>query len=443
MHRPCLRQARALLLALGTLLLAVPTAAAGTAPPGFRPFAPDSVWNLPLRDDAPLDSHTSSYVSWLNRSVTKYGAWINTTRCGTPIFWADRTTKPVKVALASSSYQDKAMIRAWSAVPMPATAKPANCADKNFAVAQPQPNGTVREWEFWRAAKAGNGRWSARWGGAITNVRADRGIASPLSWQDPSAPAGARQSTINWYVTASSVSILAGVITVADVQRGHIDHALAFVLHDAAKGKMAWPAQRTDGGSTDTYALPEGTRLRLDPRLDLSKLAMSPLVRMIAEAAQEYGMVVRDRSYSTDTFIAEEPRPGQSDPYEPQLDDQTPGAALKSFPWSRLQVLKQTVCTGRSGCDAPQAAVISLSTSTPKVGSRLTLDTSNSTLNQPRGHVLWDLNGDGRYEAGGDAAVKKTFVPAKAGTLTVGVKITTRSGSVVTGKRTIRVAPRG
>jgi hypothetical protein len=103
MHLPRLRQARSLLLALGTLLLLVPTAAAATAPPGFEPFAPDSVWNLPLRDDAPLDSHSSSYVSWLNQSVARDGAWINTTTCGMPIFWADPTTKPVKVTLASSS----------------------------------------------------------------------------------------------------------------------------------------------------------------------------------------------------------------------------------------------------------------------------------------------------------------------------------------------------
>jgi hypothetical protein len=401
------------------------------------------VWNLPLRGDALLDPHSSSYVSWLKQSVARDRAWINTTSCGMPIFWADPTTKPVKVTLASSAYQDKALIRAWSAVPIPAAAKPANCSDKDFAVAQVQPDGTVSEWEFWKAAKGSDGRWSARWGGAIADLGADRGIASPLAWQDPSAPANAQHSTINWNVTASSVSMMAGVITRADVQSGHIDHALAFALHDAAKGKVASPAQRTDGTSADAYALPEGSRLRLDPKLDLSKLSMTPLVRMIAEAAQKYGIVVRDRTYSSDAFFAEEPQPGQSNPYKPQLSDQYPDAALKAFPWSHLQVLKQAVCTGTGGCDAPQAAAINLSTSTPKAGSPLTVDTSNSTLNQPRDQVLWDLDGDGRYESGGDPAVKHTFVPPKAGPLTVRVRITTRGGSVVTGRRTITVAPAG
>jgi hypothetical protein len=383
MQRPRLGRTRSLLLALGTVLMLVPPAAAATAPPGFRPFAPDSVWNLPLRDDAPLDPHSSSYVSWLNQSVARDRAWINTTSCGMPIFWADPTTKPVKVTLSSSSYQDKALIRAWSAVPIPAAAKPANCTDKDFAVAQVQPDGTVSEWEFWKAAKDSSGRWSARWGGAIADLGADRGIASPLAWQDPSAPTNAQHSTINWNVTASSVSMMAGVITRADVQSGHIDHALAFAVHDAAKGKMASPAQRTDGTSTDTYALPEGSRLRLDPKLDLSRLSMTPLVRMIAEAAQRYGIVVRDRTYSSDAFFAEEPQSGQSNPYKPELANEYPDAALKSFPWSHLQVLKETVCTGTGGCDAAQSAA------------------------------------------------------------TAGVQITTRSRSVVTGKRTITVAPAG
>jgi hypothetical protein len=236
------------------------------------------------------------------------------------------------------------------------------------------------------------------------------------------------------------MSMIAGVITRADAQSGHIDHAVAFAIPDTAKGKRVWPAQRTDGASTDAYALPEGARLRLDPKLDLSKLTMTPLVRMIAEAAQKYGMVIRDRTYSTNVFVTEEPHAGETNPFKPLLDGQSPSDALKAFPWTHLQMLQAPACPASGACDTTQRATINLSGS-PKVGTPLTLDTSNSVLNQPRDQVLWDLDGDGRYETDANAAVKETFVPRAAGSRAVSVKITTRAGSVVTGWRTITVAP--
>jgi hypothetical protein len=441
MSRRTPRVVCALLCALAALSITPAVAGAASAPAGFRPFAPDSVWNLPLRADAPLDAHSSSYVTWLNEQIAAHGDWINTTSCGMPLYWADATTPRVKVTLDKSVYQEPALIRAWSSVPMPAAAKPANCGDKNLAVAQVQPDGSIREWEFWRAAKSSTGAWTAKWGGATTDVRVDRGIASSLAWTDPTATTTAAHSSFNWNVTASSISMMAGVITRADVAGGHINHALALHITDAAKGRFAWPAQRTDGTSTATYALPEGAHLRLDPKLNLSTISMTPLVRMIAEAAQKYGIVIRDRTYSTNTFIAEEPQAGQTDPFKPLLGGLQPNAALKAFPWSRLQLIKAPSCSSWGECKAPESVAIALSTSTPKVGTALTIDTTNSTLNQPRAQVRWDLDGNGTYESGGDKAVKKTFTPGKAGTLTIGVQITTRAGTVVTGKRTITVAP--
>jgi hypothetical protein len=437
---------RSLLIAIATLLAAPATALAATAAAGggasvpYRPFAPDSVWNLPLRPDVPLDPNSARYVGWLNHDIAANGAWINTTTCGMPIFWADPGTPTVKVTLDRSAYQDPALINAWSKVPMPANAKPANCGDKNLAVLQRQPDGSVREWEFWKAVKAADGTWSAKWGGATSNVNTDRGIASSLSWYDPAAAKNAQRSSFGWNVTASSVSMLAGVITMADVASGHIDHALALSVSDPAKGRFAWPAQRSDGGATDPYALAEGSRLRIDPGVDLSTIPMTPLVRMMAEAAQKYGIVIRDRTYSTNAFVAEEPQPGQANPFKAALNGRYPDAALKAFPWDKLELLRAASCSGWAACEAPEAAVVDAS-ATPVVGSQVTLDTTNSTLNQPRADVRWDLDGDGAFETDAGTAVRTTFVPTSSGTRTVGVQITTRSGSVVGGHRTIVVAP--
>src|SRR5204863_6919003 len=112
---------------------------------------------------------------------------------------------------------------------------------------------------------------------------------------------------------------------------------------------FSWPAQRTDGTVDDENAIPEGARFRLDPRLDLSKVPMTPLVRMLAQAAQRYGIVVRDRAADV-TFYAEDPSSLERNPYTGPagLFGSGPLAQVLSqqFPWQHLQAL-QTQLTHR------------------------------------------------------------------------------------------------
>ena len=66
-------------------------------------------------------------------------------------------------------------------------------------------------------------------------------------------------------------------------------------------------------------------------------------------------------------------------------------------------------------------------------GSTVTLDTTNSALNYPRTRVQWDLTGSGTYSTPGGTAVSTTLPLTATGTQTVGVRITTADGTVVTG----------
>ena len=97
-----------------------------------------------------------------------------------------------------------------------------------------------------------------------------------------------------WGASATSLSIAGGLITLEDLEKGQINHALAIAIPNARGGVYASPAQRTDGYSTEPLSLPEGAHLRLDPNLDLASLHLPRLTLMIAEAAQRYGIVVRD-----------------------------------------------------------------------------------------------------------------------------------------------------
>ncbi len=167
----------------------------------------------------------------------------------------------------------------------------------------------------------------------MQNVSSDPGVYGPEAW--PGA-------TLWWGTSAASLSIAGGLITLEDLQRGQINHALAITIPDVRAGVYASPARRTDGTSTAPLSLPEGAHLRLDPTLDLAALHLSRLTLMIAEAAQRYGIIVRDTSANV-AFYGQDPTPTGMNPYiGPQgyFEGQTPGQLLASFPWSHLQVLK-------------------------------------------------------------------------------------------------------
>ena len=106
-------------------------------------------------------------------------------------------------------------------------------------------------------------------------------------------------------------------------------------------GIYASPAERTDGEAESPLSLPEGAHLRLDPSLNLAALHLPPFTRMIAEAAQRYGIFVRDRAANV-TFYAQDPASTGSNPYtgpDGYFEGRYPGQLLASFPWGHLQLL--------------------------------------------------------------------------------------------------------
>ena len=63
------------------------------------------------------------------------------------------------------------------------------------------------------------------------------------------------------------------------------------------------------------------------------------MTRMMAEAAQHYGIVVRDRS-GVVAFYAEDPSPMRHNPYPRIYGGQYPNQILARFPWRHLEVLR-------------------------------------------------------------------------------------------------------
>ncbi len=292
-------------------------------------------WNRPISAHARLDRRSAAVVGAFDAEIAreeeaKTGSVnILTTEFSVPVYTVPATQPAVVVRYTGTSPSLQA---AWNAVPLPADAQPAAGTDKQLVVWQPS---TDRLWEFWHLEHTSSG-WQAGWGGAMQNVSSNSGVYGRKDWP------GANRY---WGASASSLSIAGGLITLEDLEKGVINHALAIGIPDPRAGVYASPARRTDGTSTSPLSLPEGAHLRLEPGLDLAALHLPRLTLMIAEAAQRYGIFVRDTAGQV-TFYAQDPTPTETNPYiaaDGYFEGDEPSRLLASFPWSHLQLLKMSL----------------------------------------------------------------------------------------------------
>ena len=122
-------------------------------------------------------------------------------------------------------------------------------------------------------------------------------------------------------------------MTIGELERGHIDHALAIAIPNARRGVFAFPAQRTDGTLDDVRGDPRGHDLPAGPQARHPSLHLPRVVETMAEAAQRYGIIVRDKTLHAIGFYAEDPTPLGTNPYTRLFDGKSPGVLLQSFPW--------------------------------------------------------------------------------------------------------------
>ena len=300
-----------------------------TAP--FRFFAPKSFWNKPVPANALVDPRSGAVMGAFDALIAsefhqERGPWINTTSYSVPVYTVPASQPPVRVTLRG---RGPALQMAWSAVPLPPDAQPAVGTDGALVVWQPSTN---RLWEFWRLAKEADS-WHASWGGAMQNVSSNPGVYGPEAW--PGA-------TTRWGLSSSSLSDVGGLISIEDLEKGQINHALAMAIPNVRAGVYATPAHRSDGKTDDPLALPEGAHLRLNPSLNLAALHLPRLTLILAQAAQRYGIYVKDGAGNV-AFYAQDPVPTGTEPYmgtDGFFEGKYPNYLLRSFPWSSLELLK-------------------------------------------------------------------------------------------------------
>lgn len=282
------------------------------------------MWNAPLPEDKPLDPRSDELVSRLRQLVADHGTTVNIRRFSTPLYRVGPSEPTVRVQLDEQRAPE--LQRAIDAVPLPRDARPAAGTDRNLVVYQAS---TDTAWEFWRFRHEADG-FHAGWAGRMVGVQ-----ENPGWFRDRDDPYERRF----WGITATNIAKLAGLVTLRDLARGRIDHVLAVAIPEARRDVWSRPAQNSDGVSDDPDAIPEGARFRLDPRVDLDRLRLPRLTRMLAEAAQRHGIVINNTSGAV-VFHAQDPRPGDGDPYPEMLDGLVPAQVAHAFPWEHLQALR-------------------------------------------------------------------------------------------------------
>jgi hypothetical protein len=306
-------------------------------------FSPGSVWNVPLSGDLQPDPSSPGRIGALLAEIrteiaNRTGPWIAERSYSTPIYTVPANQPLVRVRLDAGTWAADLQRALDAGVPIAPDARPAAGTDKHLTIYQPSKD---RLWEFWGAQRRADG-WHALWGGAMQNVSSSRGYYTSAAWPGLKGSQG-----YNWGSTATSLPVVGGTIRIEELRHGRIDHALAVDIPEACSRTFTWPAQRTDGGLGAALCMPAGARLRLDPKLNIAALNLPPITRVLAEAAQQYGMIVRDTTHSNVGFFAEDPTPTGSDPYYGPngfYGGLKPWEFLPKFPWANLQLLPLKLC---------------------------------------------------------------------------------------------------
>jgi len=315
-----LRAAAVLVLASGLNGSAVAAPAPDTVstpaavPAGARPFAASSPFNVPIKAHPSLDRNSAAMVARAARAGMVHA---NLFEYAIPIYQAGSRTPKHAVKCTGPASWGSCPLEA-AALPIPPGAAANQGSDGAMTVVDTSTN-TVSE--YWQAVSSDAGAWSATWG-AINSL-------SGSGWGGSSTGAGA--------------SRIGGVVRVAEVQAGVIDHALVMQSDNVCKHVFRPPALKTDGASVRPDCIPEGARLQLDPGVDVAAISgITAGEKAVAKAMQVYGAYVIDRGGGP---------LGISFELAPDASWSTPGSAyaaaglawdyygMPKIPWAKLRVL--------------------------------------------------------------------------------------------------------
>lgn len=291
-------------------------------------FAPASFWYQEIPTGAMLHPNSAGFAAEFAYQVTHYYGHVsfNIYSYSSPLYIVDANTLTVPVTCTASS--PGTLAQQWAAVPIPDHAVPASGTDAKMTIFQPSYD-TMWEFQGGTTKDPVTGEWSSRWGGRMGNVSQSNGI-----WPYP------------YGGTATGLPMMGGLVTVEELQRGSINHAVGMALVRCEDRRIfSWPANRSDGVNSSGLPnqIPEGIRCRIDPSINLDALGLHPVALMIARAGQTFGFVIWDKTASVVALCGEDPKSytqlGQPDPWVALLAGKHQYDVLNGIPWGQMQFL--------------------------------------------------------------------------------------------------------
>jgi hypothetical protein len=243
-----------------------------------RPYSAKSPWNTPIprnvryRKRPPIPGPLTSDPTQYTYPVYRVGPKTPRRTLRIDGVFSDVTSGGRSLQVRPS---------AVAQIPIPRGTQAAAGSDAQVVVID---RSTGDEWGAWQLRPDGNG-----------DYRAENAYHYNVRWN------GVPPRTMNGHPFGSrgaGVPYLAGLVRPCEIQRGRIDHALAFAYDSPSPGHR-YPATKSDGTGSGPSALPEGTRLQLDPSLSATRLRSMGCRRVclvVARALQRYGMFVIDSS---------------------------------------------------------------------------------------------------------------------------------------------------
>lgn len=301
-------------------------------PLGNRPYSASSPFNEPVPASAALAPESAAMVRSLEAGAALKGFVLTVGEWTVPTYVAGPTTPRQTVTLRKAppawneapDYQG--FPPGWSSslstplpgqlqgVPIPSGARPDPSLDAHMTILDPAGG---CEFDLYGAHRTATG-WQAVWGNS-TRIGGS-GVY----------PAGMGP-------TAAGFAGNAGLIWPRELAAGRIEHALLFAYPFTKQGGPVWPATSSDGRTTSAGAIPEGTRVRLNPELNLDSLGLAPYQRTIAAALQKYGMILGDTGGAMGLFAVGEQSFSGREPYPMLPRGSFPD--LGAIPVSQFQVI--------------------------------------------------------------------------------------------------------
>jgi hypothetical protein len=272
-------------------------------------FSSTSPWNVSIPANPALDANSGSIAGYLGSEMKGYA---DLYEYGTPV-WESSSADPSNSVTCTESWGTCAL--SLQPIPIPAAAGTSGGSDGSMVVIDTT---THTGYDFWRASRTSTTSWTTGWGTAFEMEGSGTGGGA----------------------TGSGVPLLAGLPRLAEMTQGRINHALGFISDNTCAGAYRFPASKTDGRSTRSDCIPEGTRIQLDPSIDIDAIpGITPGEKIVAHALQTYGAYCKDSGGSKLAFGFEDPV-GKTNPY-PALGFAWDYYDMPHIPWNHLRVLQQ------------------------------------------------------------------------------------------------------